>query len=100
MHKIKLLSHSITLKINDPSTWAESGMGRCHLPKLEILINNSMPPDIQGSTLIHELIHMIADMNSVKITEQQVDTISLGVYSFIKENPKMIDSIIKSRPLN
>ena len=80
MSTIKLLSHKITLKVNDPSTWAESGMGRCFLPKLEILINNSMPPDIQGSTLIHELIHMIADMNSVEINEQQVDIKYLGVY--------------------
>ena len=100
MSTIKLLSHKITLKVNDPSMWLESGMGRCYLPKLEILINKDMPPDIQGSTLIHELLHMIADMNSLKITEQQVDTMSLGIYSFIKENPKIIDSIIKSRPLN
>ena len=99
MSTFKLLSHNITLKINDPSTWAESGMGRCYLPKLEILINKEMSPDIQGSTLIHELMHMIADMHSIEINEQQIDALTLGIYSFIKENPKMIDNIIKGKSL-
>ena len=100
MQKIKLLSHNVTLNVNDPSTWVESGMGRCYLPKLEILINSNMAAEIQGSTLIHELMHMIADMHSVEITEQQIDAMSLGIYSFIKENPKMIDNIVKGKSLN
>lgn len=97
--KIKLLSHDIALKVSDPGTWEANGMGRCSLLRLEIQVNKHMPPHAQGSTLVHELIHMIADMHSVELTEHQVDSLALGVFSFIRENPKLVAKLTKGEPL-
>ena len=70
-------------------------MGRCSILQLEIQINKHLPPHLQSSTLIHEIIHMIADLGSVELTEQSVDALALGMYSFIKENPKLVAKLIK-----
>lgn len=99
MYKIKLLSHDVVMKVNDPTTWDVNGMGRCSLALLEIQISKHMPPHAQGSTLIHEIIHMIADMHSIELSEHQVDSLALGLFSFIRENPKLLTKLTKGERL-
>lgn len=92
--KIQLLEHEIEVLVND-SIWAENGMGRCSVKDLQILINDKMPYDMQTSVFIHELVHMIVDMNSIELTEQSIDGIALGILSFLKNNVYLVKEIME-----
>ena len=92
MGLLKLLSHDVNIVYTEGAEDVSPAgyMGRCNLKESRISISNSMPKDLQGSTLVHEVIHYIADLNSIELTEQSVDGLALGVFSFIHDNPELI----------
>ena len=97
-HTIKLLEHDIELIFENPKIWDTNAMGRCSIKDLSILINDSMPHDSTSSVLLHEIIHMIAALNSIELKEQEVDGITLGLLSFIRNNSDIIEEYIKEKP--
>ncbi len=90
---IKLLDHEIKVKLEDPGNWDRNNMGHSDIGAGTITIDNTMPTDTIQSTLIHELIHIIAGLNSISLTEQSVDGLAIGIYSFIKNNPDWMEHI-------
>ena len=86
----------LDLVIEDPQHWAVNAMGRCDYKLGYISVSNQLPEDIQSSILLHELLHMIAEMNSIELSEQSIDGLSLGLLSFIKNNPEIINFIQNS----
>ena len=94
MKEIKLLEHKFNLCIEDPGLWVEDELGKCSLKNGKILLNKNLPKDVLSSTLLHEVTHMIADLNSIDLDEQVVDNLSLGYLSFIKNNRKLIEEMI------
>ncbi len=88
--KIKLLEHNIDVNFESPGTWAGNGLGRCSFSDCVIKVNGDMPHDGQCSIFLHELTHMIADMQGVELSEQSIDGMSLGFLSFIKNNQQFI----------
>ena len=61
-------------------------MGKSDCKDCVIRLCNDMPTEMQEQTLLHEVVHLI-DMNlSLKFTEEQVNALATGLYSFIKEN--------------
>lgn len=91
MKIIKVLDHEIKVYLEDPEEWTSGGMGRASVKSGIIRINKNMSDDTVQSTFIHELVHIIADLNSIELNEQTVDGIALGIHSFLKNNyPKNI----------
>ena len=88
--KIKILDHEIDVEYCNPNIWAENGLGRCSAGLLKILVSNKAAKDIQDSTVLHEIIHMIFDLNSLEYHESTVDALALGINSLIKNNPELI----------
>lgn len=87
--KIKLNNCSIDVITESPSDWAGgSCMGQCNLRKGTIRISSEMPKDIQDSTFVHELVHMIANMGSVELDEMETDAMANGILSYLKDNKK------------
>jgi len=94
---IRILDHDIKVEFSNPEAWSEGAMGRCDMKEARILINSSIDKDMQGSTFMHEVMHMIADMNNIEISEQSIDGFALGITSFIRNNPKFINEIIRNQ---
>jgi hypothetical protein len=92
--EIKLLSNRVNVKICSPDSWAVDGMGRCDIRKLQILVSNDMPKDIVDTVFIHELVHMISDLNGIEFPEHCTDALALGFVSFLKNNPQIVANII------
>lgn len=95
---IEVLDHTVIVKFDDPEGWASDGMGRCDMKNGTIHINSTMNKDAQGSTFMHELVHLIADMNSIELSEQSVDGLSLGLLSFIKNNANFVNKVLLGQP--
>jgi hypothetical protein len=83
---------------SDPSIWATSGMGRCEQKSAKILICAGLTPDVHNSTNVHEVVHMILDMNGFgeqTNNEQMVATLSNSLYAWMRDNRRMIQSWIE-----
>ncbi len=90
---IRLLCHDVKVVVEDPKMWSVAGLGRTSLKLMEIALNEDMPNDIRHSVLLHEITHLIADMNSVELTEPQIDAISIGFFSLLQDNHELIRDI-------
>ena len=90
---IEILDTPIEVKFQEPDSWAEDGQGRCHFQKGQILIRDSMPQSIIRLVFLHELIHMICDIQGVELKEQDIDNIAVGMNSFLRNHD--IDVILQ-----
>lgn len=89
MKIINVLDHEIKVYIEDPKIWSIH-MGMCDISNGEIRLNINNSIDIMQSTFLHELLHIILDLNSIKLSEESIDGISLGLNSYLKNNHKNI----------
>lgn len=80
----------------DPLGWNQGSMGCVNIIESKILINENMVETQKASTLTHEVLHIIADQNSLDWagSEQDVTIVANGVYDFIVNNPDIILHII------
>lgn len=93
---LKMLDHRIQLQMGEPEDWDFNTLGVANLHNNRITIRDSIPNDKKRSVFCHELLHIIADMHSIELTEQDVDAVSLGINSFITNNLKWINETWKS----
>jgi|GEM_PF-2158661 len=63
--------------------------GSCWTKNSYIKINKTLQQDVQEEALIHEIIHIIVDINNLNdmpITEQVVSTIGAAVHQVLTDN--------------
>lgn len=67
----------------------EPRKGQINFLTNEILIDESMPNDIKGQVLIHEILHAICDLTGnydIGENEVAVQSLSTALYYFFKHN--------------
>ena len=64
----------------------KDAIGLCYAHKNIMYLQDDLPKDKMGETLIHEVIHAIEQQMNLKMTENQVNNLALGLYQFLKEN--------------
>ena len=83
---------------NIPILWAETkdyGEYSTDLPGPKITINRSLGPKASAMTLVHELIHAIADQYGFNETEEQTKLLETAVCRFLMENPGVLQEILE-----
>jgi hypothetical protein len=90
-----IAQHFISVIQDDPSQWSINGMGRSCVSNGVIRIKADMPEDIKQSTLLHEVIHMIADMNGIKVSESTVGVLENGLFEVLRSNPEFAREICR-----
>lgn len=55
-----------------------------------------MPEDIKMSTLLHEIIHQIADMNdlSIRESESSISVLANSLFDFLRRNQEVVKRIM------
>lgn len=86
MSTITILNHTFEVRDEDPSIWADSAMGRACLIEQVITINNRLAPGSKLTTFLHEIVHMICDIQSVELSETQISALSVGIQSLLVES--------------
>lgn len=94
---LSILDHEISLKNEDTQDWVPDMMGVTNVLASKILIRSDLPTDVKRSTTIHEVIHWIANMNSIELDEQDVDGLAMGINSLITNNLDWINETWKSK---
>lgn len=73
------MEHRIELfEKHDP---LDTAMGRADTAHGLIRLEEEMPIDQFQETLLHEVIHLVADHAHVELSEQSVATLSVGLFS-------------------
>ena len=60
--------------------------GDCNLSKNEITINDEHSADEKFSTLWHESLHLLDEIFSIKLSEEQVKKLERGIIMFLNDN--------------
>ena len=79
----------MSVEIADPSLWAENGMGRTSQKSGKILICQGMTKDTTNATNLHEVVHMILDMNGFHDAtgdEKMVAVLANGLFAWLRDN--------------
>jgi len=61
----------------------------------EIRVQAGLPPVSKASTLLHEILHAVADTLGGGLTEGQVRCVEQGLSMAIQDNPKLFRGIIR-----
>jgi len=92
---VKLLDLEFTVIDDDGSGWAAGAMGRADLKNSKIHICSEMEKGMKDSVLLHEVLHIIADIQGVEMSEQDTSCIASGFYSLIVSNKDLIKGMFK-----
>lgn len=88
---LTILDTQIDVEYSDPSLWSEGALGRAYILESKIIINDTLKDDLKLLTLIHEVTHLISNLQGVELDETQVTALSHGFYSFIKNNLEILN---------
>lgn len=88
---IKILGYEYDLV----GTETESTSGECSSFVQRIFISSGQHPEQRESTLIHEVIEAINKMLDLGLDHQQITSLEVGMYSFIRDNEleKLLDTV-------
>lgn len=65
---------------------------------LEIRIDKDMDAQIERVTLLHELVHAIADERNLDLTEACVNQMSVGLAALLIDNPELTSLFLEKNP--
>ena len=84
----RICGTDVLVETSDPGDWSTNGMGRsCHLHN-KISLRVGMAHDLEQATLLHEIIHMILDMNSIELPDNEVvvSVLANSLFAFMRDN--------------
>jgi len=71
--------------------------GNCCHYKAEVQLDPRKTSSGQiKTTLLHEVVHAIEGDMDIKISEKDVNRISVGLYAWMKDNPKVVKWLLKN----
>ena len=88
--RLTLLSNYISLESCDAKGWDTGSVGQWDDSNNSIKIKNSVSPEVAKLTACHEVGHAIESFTGISLTEEQIQALGLGWYSFIKENKTFV----------
>jgi hypothetical protein len=89
----KLCGCDIGYQFDDPSVWSVTGMGRSDPIHGTIHLRRDLDADQAVVTLMHEIIHMVLDMNGFRQQSQDealVSVLSNTLVAMLRDNPMMV----------
>lgn len=95
--QFELFSQTWNIRAGNPKEMADNN-GLCYSDSNEILLNPQQTTDSMRQTLIHELLHCIEMKLHLEMTEQQIDSIALGLIHLFNTNPEMLGILVKQQP--
>ena len=89
MMTMRVCGIDVNVDFRSPDDWASGGMGRSCQITNRITIRPGMEKDVEGGVLLHEVIHMIADMNElqpIKDNETVIAVLANALNAFLRDN--------------
>jgi len=90
---MRICGHTVTVITESPKAWSTNGIGRSDTGKAMILLKDDLPDEVRQSTLLHEIIHMIADMNALPgltDSETTVSVLANALFAWMRDNKEAV----------
>jgi hypothetical protein len=85
----KILSFDVNIIFEKDLIGGDS-VGKCFSDQCKILIFNELPEQVKYETILHEQLHFISDKLNLNLSEKQVQGITIGLLSIIKDNNNLL----------
>lgn len=56
-------------------------------PHPQIKVNSCLRPEVETSTILHEVMEMLSDIHGLNLDESQIRTLEVGLMSVFLQNP-------------
>ena len=74
----------------DPYIWKEEGKrAQVNYLKLLIKVDNQIPNGLRGISLLHEIVHVIDEIYSLDLDDNDTDRLAHGLADFLFNNLKI-----------
>jgi hypothetical protein len=86
---LRICGIDVGVIISSPDDWASGGLGRSCQVANRITLRKDMKKDVEGGVLLHEVIHLIADMNElepIKNNETVIAVLANALNAFLRDN--------------
>ena len=94
---LRICGQDVRVDFCVPGHWAYGAMGRSSIKDGVITINKDMRGDIRHATILHEILHFIADTNGLmQSTLDQEHTISVlacSLHAFMRDHGALVKEI-------
>lgn len=94
--QMRLCGHDVQIVVREPGNWESNGMGRASSMTCEILLNPAMNESAMHGTFLHEMVHLIADMNGMSNAVRDETTVSVianSFYAWMRDNHELVREI-------
>lgn len=88
--QFELFSQVWQIRAGNPKEM-DNNNGLCYSDSNEILLNPQQTTAGMRQTLLHELLHCIEMKLHLDMSEQQIDTLALGLIHLFQTNPEMLN---------
>ena len=66
-------------------------------PYPRITVNTRLKPEVETSTILHEVMEMISEINGLSLEESQIRTLEVGLMAVFLQNPWLVERLCKGR---
>jgi hypothetical protein len=66
-------------------------------PYPEIKVNVGLRREVETSTILHEVMEMISEINGLNLDESQIRTLEVGLMSVFLQNPALVSRLQEGR---
>ena len=87
--KLKILGQEYSVYLL-PNKKMKGKLGECNVNDREILIRETLKGDKFREVFLHEIIHAIAEMLNLDMTENQVNNVAVGLTALINDNTEFL----------
>lgn len=87
------LSYPVAMESNEHFVNHANGIINCD--EQFIRIADTLGPDKEKETLLHEVIHGVSFAMCSDLSEHQVRSMANGLYSVLKDNPKLVKYLLE-----
>lgn len=86
-------------KENDLCGTPEGGKfnGRCDHGNTTITVSKNLPEGSKRFVALHEIIHAVSVNSGCGLTETQVEALSNGIFSVLRDNPKISKWLLEEK---
>ncbi len=91
--KLKIMGKTFNVTMQQSLTRddGQSLLGQVFHAQLTVKINSSLPRQTQDSTLLHEIIEAVCDLNEIEIPHSTICILSENLYQVLKDNKLHFD---------
>jgi len=83
---LRISGHDVKVNLKKDLARDERNMGQSCLHGMYINIDATILKTMQESTLIHEILHVINELNNIELSEKQIIQLECGIYQIINDN--------------